>query len=136
MNRHDKRSKQQLQTQGKENFFQAQSWNYPIPPPDDFQKFPPEIQKAFLTEWEKEGDHRRNRELKEMDLMDLDLKNKSKDITLTKLLGFASLFCSWSIVFGLGLSGIYLLILGRDIQSLIVFVGALTSFWIFRNKKN
>ena len=71
MNRQERRqkNKQEISVQTTN----TSVWNYPIPPPSDFEKYPEDVRKTFLSEWEKQGDHRRKSEIE-------IIKNKTMEI--------------------------------------------------------
>jgi hypothetical protein len=58
-------------------------WNYPIPPPEHFEKLKqidPRITDQFLDEWKKEAEHRRICEAEVLRQRDQEIRTQEMDV--------------------------------------------------------
>jgi hypothetical protein len=130
-NRHDKRHPQK----GNHSVSVSESvWNYPVPPPEVFEKYSDDIRKVFLDEWQKQAAHRRETE-------SVLTKSKAKDVDAAvysikseRRYNMLGLLFSFLLTAGFGGSAIYLLIIGKPIDSLGAFLATLCWFWILKPK--
>ena len=128
MNRQDRRNNKDL-------IHASQTvWNYPIPPASEFEKYPDDVRKVFLSEWEKQGEHRRKSEIAVIENKSKEIEMNSYTIRSERKYNTLALIFSFLLVGSFGFSAIYFLLIGKDIQSLATFIGTLGIFWFI--KKN
>lgn len=132
MSRNDHRNRNQNHVQ-----IQRQSvWSYPVPPPESFEKYPEDVRKVFLSEWEKQGEHRRKTELILTETKAKDVEAAIYSIKSERRHNLWALVFSFLLVLIFGCSAIYLLIIGKDIQSLGAFLGTIGIYWILKKDTN
>lgn len=113
-------------------------WNYPVPPPQFWEKFKeidPRIGDQFLEQWKFEAEHRRAMEAQQLAQRDKELAIQDHDVKSAHRYDLLSMLFSYSLILILFGATIFFAAKGMSIEAIGGILGTLALF-LYKKKSD